>query len=297
MLPATFTPKFLAQLELLRLRSRRAFLGTRQGGHVSPKRGHGIEFSDYRQYELGDNPRHIDWGVYARSDRLYVKRFQEEQDLSLLIFLDNSASMFNPTAEGSDNTKWQLACDLALAIAYVALIEQDTVVIALSDGKVTPHFSGARAIHQLAAFISTVKPHQFHESGKAMKRALSSVRFPGVAVLISDLLMEPIEIETMLRLLRAKNFDANVLQVLGTDDRTPLPNAEACIAIDSETGSEVEITMTEAARTQYEFLLQRHIEHIKALCSSNQMRYLRTEVGESLPHFVTKQLAGSGLLG
>ena len=69
MLPASFTNEFLRQLELLRLQGRRAFLGTRQGGHLSIKRGHGIEFSDYRNYELGDHPRYIDWGVYARSER------------------------------------------------------------------------------------------------------------------------------------------------------------------------------------------------------------------------------------
>ena len=84
----TFTPAFLRQLELLRLRARRSYLGTRQGGHLSLKRGHGIEFSDYRKYELGDDPRHIDWSAYARSERLYIKRFREEQDLSVLLLLD-----------------------------------------------------------------------------------------------------------------------------------------------------------------------------------------------------------------
>ena len=69
-LPEAFTPQFLKQLEMFRINARRMFLGSKQGGHLSPKRGHGIEFSDYRKYELGDNPRHIDWGVYARTERL-----------------------------------------------------------------------------------------------------------------------------------------------------------------------------------------------------------------------------------
>ena len=79
---------FLKQLELLKINSRRSFLGSRQGGHASIKRGHGIEFSDYRKYVPGDDPRHIDWNVYARTERVYVKRFQEEQDLSVFIFLE-----------------------------------------------------------------------------------------------------------------------------------------------------------------------------------------------------------------
>ena len=77
----TFDSSYLAQLELLRLESRNKFLGSRQGGHLSLKKGHGIEFSDYWQYEIGDNPRYIDWKAYGRTDKLYVKQFQEEQDL------------------------------------------------------------------------------------------------------------------------------------------------------------------------------------------------------------------------
>ena len=76
-------------------------MGMRQGGHASIKRGQGIEFSDYRQYQLGDNPRYIDWGLYGRSDKLYVKRFSEEQDLSVLIILDTSASMVTPISNRS----------------------------------------------------------------------------------------------------------------------------------------------------------------------------------------------------
>ena len=98
MIPNTFTSEYLKSLELLKLKARRAFLGMREGGHTSIKRGHGIEFADYRKYELGDDLRHIDWGVYARSDRLYLKRFREERDLSLLLLVDGTNSMFVPEA-------------------------------------------------------------------------------------------------------------------------------------------------------------------------------------------------------
>src|SRR5262245_21429064 len=116
MLPATFTPEFLRNLELFKIKARRAYLGNRQGGHISPKRGHGIEFSDFREYELGDNPRWIDWGVYARTDRLYVRRYQEEQNLSVLVVVDASHSMRTPP----EDKKWESARDLALALSYVA---------------------------------------------------------------------------------------------------------------------------------------------------------------------------------
>ena len=81
MLPALFTPQFLARLETLRIRARRQFLGSRPGGHLSPRRGTGLEFADYRHYTPGDDPRYIDWKLYSRTDRLYIKLFQEEEEL------------------------------------------------------------------------------------------------------------------------------------------------------------------------------------------------------------------------
>ena len=104
MLPEVFTPAILRQLEMLKLSSRRAFLGQRQGAHLSLKRGQGVEFYDYRKYELGDNPRHIDWGLYGRSERIYVKRFREEQSLSVLVLLDSSPSMGVVPVQGI--SKW-----------------------------------------------------------------------------------------------------------------------------------------------------------------------------------------------
>ena len=92
-LPPLFTPQFLARLETLRVRTRRRFLGSRPGGHLSLRRGSGLEFADYRPYTLGDDPRYIDWKLYSRTDRLYIKLFQEEEDLYTYLFLDLSASM------------------------------------------------------------------------------------------------------------------------------------------------------------------------------------------------------------
>ena len=149
MLPASFTPAFLSQLELLNLQSKRAYLGTRHGGHRSLKRGHGIEFSDYRVYVPGDNPRDIDWAVYARSDRLYVKRFQEEQALTVLVILDTSPSM---TAVMADR-KWERAREIGLALSYIALMQQDGVAICAPGYITTPTLWGVRAMHGLAKFV------------------------------------------------------------------------------------------------------------------------------------------------
>ncbi len=99
MLPEPFTPKFLTQLETLRLRTRKEFLGSHTGSYSSPRRGTSLEFADYRRYTPGDDLRYLDWGIYARTDRLYVKVFREEVDLFAYVFIDASASMAFPSRE------------------------------------------------------------------------------------------------------------------------------------------------------------------------------------------------------
>ena len=292
MLPNTITPQLLSQLELLRLSTRRAFLGSRQGGHLSLVRGHGIEFSDYRKYELGDNPRHIDWSVFARSDRLYIKRFQEEQDVSLILMLDTSASMRTASGDG----KWERARDLALALAYVALMEQDTVVIATSAGRVSPHYHGARAIHQVSRYLNDIPDDPGDGFAQGLRRALAAVRFPGVAVLLSDFLFEESIAEAIVRMILAKNFDASLIQILSASDVDPFDPPGPCIAVDSETEEEVELAGDEASRAQYSFLLSQHTAKLQRLSHHHRMRFLRFLPTIPLDEFLLRHLPESGLL-
>src|ERR1051325_8840565 len=108
---------FLTRCEPLRLRARRRFLGRRKGSHLSPRRGTSLEFADYRSYSAGDDPRSVGWGLYARTDRLYVKVFQEEEDLFGYVFFDASASMAHP----AEDRKFEAATALGLALCYVIL--------------------------------------------------------------------------------------------------------------------------------------------------------------------------------
>src|SRR5215471_4974540 len=130
-LPEAFTPQFLARLEELRIRTRRQYAGMGKGAHLSPKRGSSLEFSDYRHYAPGDDFRYIDWGLYGRTDKYYIKLFKEEEDLLTYIFLDASASMMYPASDH----KFENAISTALAIAYVALSSGDRVMIRLLGGR------------------------------------------------------------------------------------------------------------------------------------------------------------------
>src|SRR6266702_783995 len=115
MLPEPFTPQFLSQLETLRLRTRKEFLGRHTGSYSSPRRGTSVEFAAYRKYPPGDDIRYLAWGIYARTDRLYVRIFREEVVLVAYVFIDASASMGFPSRE----EKFLPASHVALALSYV----------------------------------------------------------------------------------------------------------------------------------------------------------------------------------
>src|SRR6202158_3784188 len=123
-LPDEFTPGFLARLEKLRIRTRLQYAGMGRGMHLSPKRGSSLEFSDFRPYSPGDDFRYIDWGLYGRTDKLYIKLFQEEEDLLTYVFVDASASMGFPAGDH----KFESTMATALAIAYVTLASGDRVM-------------------------------------------------------------------------------------------------------------------------------------------------------------------------
>jgi uncharacterized protein (DUF58 family) len=251
-----------------------------------------MEFSDYRNYEPGDDPRHIDWSAFARSERLYLKLFQEEQDLSVLLVLDASASMVTPLAD----QKWERARDIALALAYIALMQQDRVTISVPGYLHSPFFSGAAAIHNIGALLQGVKAGDVPEMKRGVQRAASRIRFPGVAVLLSDFLMPFSDLEAIFNLLRAKNLDITAVQVLGPADLNPLEGMEQAVAIDSETGEEVELQLNDEARAEYEYLLSDHNRHLKNFLLESRIPYVCALSNEDLSGFVVNRLSGVALL-
>ena len=120
--PAPFSSEFLAQLERLTLLSRRTFRGRVRGERRSPRRGHSVEFCDYRAYGVGDDLRYVDWNIYGRLDRLHVKLFVDEEDLCLHLLLDASASMDFGTP-----TKLEYGARLAAALGFIGLVSMERV--------------------------------------------------------------------------------------------------------------------------------------------------------------------------
>ncbi len=238
------TPETLRQLELMNLKARRAFLGTRSGGHRSLRRGHGIEFSDYRAYELGDNPRHIDWGVFGRTDKVVVKRFQEEQNLAVLIIIDGSRSMFLPAEDG----KWRRAVEIALALTYVALQQHDSVSVLVPGSYRSPRLTTGASFHHLTEALNKLQPSELKTMTEQAAAASDLAKHPGLCVVISDLLFEPQDVTTALYSLAGRGLDCHAVRVLGPSDRDPFDGAnDGFIARDSETEMRVSVSPSGSA--------------------------------------------------
>lgn len=293
MLPASFTPQLLKRLENLRLTGRRNFLGSRQGGHLSLKRGHGLEFSDYRHYELGDNPRHIDWGVYARTEKLYIKQFQEEQDLSVLVLLDGSASM------GPELTskKWQLARNLALAFSYTALLQQDNVTMAVPGQRIQRGITGGKAVHLVSALLSECSPTPLEDFAHTALSSISAVRFPGVAIFISDFLFPFVDCQRIVNALRAKNLDICCIQVLGESDLDPLGGQESARVRDVETGEELELRLSPEELRSYQTSLVEHRDQVRNFLRGARIPFVSVLAQGKEHDEIIDTLRASGFVG
>jgi uncharacterized protein (DUF58 family) len=252
-----------------------------------------MEFSEYRKYELGDNPRHIDWGVYARSDRLYVKRFREEQDLPIMIFLDSSPSMAVPEEAG----KWERARNIALSLAYVALMEQDSVRIALPGQSLSPTYYGARAFHEMARSLATRPDFRSSQNlPSEVLKLVAQLKFPGLAIFISDFLFPIEEVRTIFNALRAKNLDICAIQILSEEDQNPLASLDQAIAVDSESAQEVELVLDDNFRSAYRDALDRHNLELSDYLTSRGVRFALDASTLNLSEFLVRNLTATGLL-
>src|SRR6516164_9429591 len=149
-------PQFLARLEQLELVSRKIFMGRMKGERRSKRKGQSVEFADYRNYVKGDDLRHLDWNLFARLDRLFIRLFMEEEDLHVYILVDNSLSMDFGTP-----TKLHYAKQVAAALGFVGLVNADRVVVEAFNDRLTqsmPAARGRRSVWRLMEFLQKLEP-------------------------------------------------------------------------------------------------------------------------------------------
>ncbi|HEX9265557.1 MAG TPA: DUF58 domain-containing protein [Candidatus Binatia bacterium] len=294
-LPEPFTPNFLTRLETLRLRTRKEFLGSQTGSYSSPRRGTSLEFSDYRRYAPGDDLRYLDWGIYARSDRLYIKVFREEVDLFAYVFIDASASMAFPSRE----EKFLPATHVALALSYVILANHDHVKLHLLQGASTPlaspFYRGRRRMSDCIDFATSATPGGSLQLAPALGEHLKRLRRPGKAILISDFLMPADAYQQGLNLLRAFNLDIAAVQVLSRQEVDPQFPSGGLALVDSETNREINYQWSGNSRREYQARLAHHNLEIRSFCHQSGIHYSLYVTDRDLGDFVFATLPAIGL--
>ena len=261
--------ELLATLPSMELRARTFVEGYYSGQHRSPWRGASVEFADHRPYTHGDELRHIDWRLYGRSDRFFVKQFEAETNLNVTLALDASASMGYP--EGS-LTKLDCACYLAAGLAYLAWRQRDavglTVLGGVTDGDLPPrtsrgHLQGVFDRLESAEAADRVSPAESLVAlGGTLKRR-------GLVVLLSDLLDEPEALLRSLGLLRGRGHDVIVLQVLDRGE-LQLGLRGPSIIEDMETGERLS-TDADELREEYAEAIRAHVDLLHDGCTSRGM--------------------------
>ena len=282
------SPEFLLQLERLALLSRRAFRGRTRGERKSPRKGMSVEFSDYRPYGAGDDLRYVDWNIYGRLDRLYLKLFVDEEDLRLHLLLDGSASM-----SFGEPGKLRYAARLAAALGFVGLASHERVGVAVIRDRMAEGWSPARGRGQLLSLLEFAARLR-GEGATGLSEALVAYalrsREAGLAVVISDLL-DPAGYERGLKALLERRFDVHVVHLLSPEELNPVLAGDLRLT-DAETGEIQDFTMDGEAMRGYRERLGEFLERAESFCRANEISYHRVATDTPVEELVLRELKG-----
>lgn len=245
-------PATLAQLGGVELVAREVVEGFLMGLHRSPHRGFSAEFAELRSYRPGDDLRYIDWRMYGRSDRFYVKQFEEETNLRAYLLVDISASMGWSSEPGAIPTKLWYARHLAAAMALILARQGDTVGLAAFHDEVVERVEprgGRRQWHELVRRLGRMEATGGTSPQTALRELAGRLRRRGLVILFSDLLVDPEQTRTALRFLRHRGHEVLVFHLLDPGERE-LPAAADARFVDPETEAELLVSVADV-RSEY----------------------------------------------
>lgn len=254
-------PAFLRRLEGLTLRARRLYIGQQTGSRRTPRRGAGLEFADHRAYVAGDDLRHLDWPLFARLGRPFIKTYEQEQDLPVHLLLDTSRSM----AFG-EPAKWWAAARLAAALGHVALASLDRVGAAFYDGdglRLHEPARGQGAFFPLLRFLASARAAGEHGGGAALKLHAAAAR-PGLTVVFSDFLDR--DFEALLKPHLHRRHTLVLIQVLAPEELEPQFEGDFELH-DTETGVRIDASVGTRELAAYRERLEAHRATLRAFGS------------------------------
>lgn len=291
-----FRSRDVNQIAMLRLVARQAVEGLTAGRHRSPHKGSSVEFKEHRPYVAGDEIRNIDWKAFGKSDRLYIREFEEETSLRCMILVDQSGSMayrgnraislteqagsrkdpINGLRVESAGTKHEYATGLAAALAYLLLSSQDSVGLMTFDTQIRSYVPPRTLPSHLQVLLTMLSQSQRGgetDLGTVLRQA--SVKLPrrGMVVLITDGFGDVESLARSMALLRASRQDVILMQVLDPDE-VDFPFKERIEFRDLESESEREVIDGRQIRDRYLESLQRHNAMIASACRRNRVDHL-----------------------
>ena len=291
--PTVFDERFLRQLERLLLIMKRPVRGGLKGGRRSVKRGQSVEFADFRDYSLGDDLRQLDWNVLARLEKLFIKLYVEEEDVTVTFLIDCSASM-----AAGEPPKLQFAKRAAAALGYIGLASEDRVAVSSLAGRagrrqVALRGSG-RVFRLLSALSSLGAADGATDLLAAARHAGAQLRGRGVVVLISDLL-DPAA-DKVIRELAATGSELIVLHVLSPEELDPSMEGDVRL-VDVESGDGVDVTIDLATIDDYKARLAAWQEGFADLAARRGATYVPISTDLPLAELVFAELRRRRVVG
>ena len=294
-------PRVLGRLSNLQLVAKTVVEGFLIGLHRSPYYGVSIDFAEYRPYSPGDDPRSIDWNVFARTDRYYLKKYHGETNAEVHIILDASASMGYKSGnreQGIGNSKtsalskFEYGCYLAASLGYLAIHQRDAVGLLLFDTEIQDHIPARARRGQLSYILHTLdraRPGKGTDFAGPLRKAMQFLRRRGIVILISDFYEAP---EVVMHAVRGLQFGGNDLILFHILDpgEIEFPVDTPVQLEDLVTAERLEV-IPESMAAQYRQLLQQHIQTLQHECRSSRIDYTMLDTSQPLDYALFKFLS------
>ncbi len=290
-----FDESTLRKLEQLTLVAERVRAGTAQGDRRSTRRGSSIEFADYRDYAKGDDLRRLDWNVYARLQRPFIKLFEEEEDLAVHLLVDGSGSMDWP--EPGDQHKLTYAVRLAAALGHIALTAGDQLSALLlnsTQDRAWGPFRGQPNSLRLFQFLETAVAGGITDLNLSLRHYALRARRPGLLFLFSDLL-SPGGYRDGLSALQARGYELGIVHLLSPDEHDPGLNGDLKL-VDVETSATAEITLDPTTLRDYRERVATWQQEIATYCHGRGVHYIPVMTDEPWEKLVLQTLRIQGVI-
>jgi uncharacterized protein (DUF58 family) len=307
---AFLSPELLRRLEQFQLLAARRAKSSSRGERRSRARGQSVEFADHRNYVAGDDFRYLDWNLYGRLERLFLKLYEEERELPVRIFLDASESM-----SFGEPRKFDFARQLAAAVGYVALCGFDRVsIVPFPDGgggavqmdpatRAREHAArgalrsvrGKKSTMQFFQNLAALTAGGPADFNQALRRGALEARQAGVAVVLSDLL-DPAGYEAGLMALVGRGFQVDLVHILAPEELAPSSFGDLRL-IDSETGNQQEVTFGRFRLKAYQQTVQNFIQRLREFCRNRGINFFAVSSSTPLEDVLLRQLRQSEVWG